>query len=43
MVIKEEAGTRKVQEGFQHIEGTTSLVNLCTQHLISLMLVQMPD
>lgn len=43
MEVKEEAGTRKIQEGFQYIEGTTSLVHLCTQHLISLLLVQIPD
>lgn len=34
MEIKEVAGT-KVPEGFQQVEGTTGLVQLCTQCLIS--------
>lgn len=42
MEVKEEADTKKVQEGFQPTEGTTGLVQLCTQYLISSLLVQIP-
>lgn len=42
MEVKEVAGTKKGQEGFQQTEGTTGLMHMCTQYLISSLLVQVP-